>query len=266
MAALRWGLPVSLLSLVLACPAGGDALSLTPASSSAAALQPIVLSVDLSALDSRPGLHFTIALPDSGAMIDSILTVGRAAGLSGLDYEIGPNAVSVIAFDATGPGAIAAGTGPVVELHLRLDGAVGDTLRFDLTGGLLADAAYAQVLPSLAGAEVVLSEQLSVGDPGQPHVSVPREFSLAAARPNPARTGSIFEYSLPVASKVELRIFDLAGRLVRSLVDARQEAGVWSVRWDGRGDHGHRVPSGIYFYRLHAGGFAATRQMVVMGP
>jgi len=54
------------------------------------------------------------------------------------------------------------------------------------------------------------------------------------------------------------------GSLVRTLVDARREPGSYSEVWDGRAEDGAELPSGVYFYRLEAGEFVATRKMVLL--
>jgi flagellar hook assembly protein FlgD len=72
-------------------------------------------------------------------------------------------------------------------------------------------------------------------------------------------------FDLPHASGVRLRIYDVAGRMVRLLIDDRpHEAGRYSVRWDGSNHNGRRVSSGVYFYRLDAGSYSKVRRMVVV--
>jgi hypothetical protein len=71
-------------------------------------------------------------------------------------------------------------------------------------------------------------------------------------------------YSVPTAGgEVSLRIYDVRGRLVRTLVSGHGVPGEQSVTWDGRDDRGYSVASGVYFYRLSAGGVSMTRKMVL---
>jgi flagellar hook assembly protein FlgD len=63
---------------------------------------------------------------------------------------------------------------------------------------------------------------------------------------------------------VSLRIYDVTGRLIRTLVDGPQTPGDKKVVWDARDDRGHEVASGVYFYRLRAPGFEKTRKMVLV--
>ena len=63
---------------------------------------------------------------------------------------------------------------------------------------------------------------------------------------------------------VSLRIYDVAGRLVRVLVDESLDAGRYVEEWNGRDDNGRAVASGIYFYSIEAGSFEWTRKMVLL--
>jgi len=64
--------------------------------------------------------------------------------------------------------------------------------------------------------------------------------------------------------RVSLRIYDIAGRTVRTLVNGRLDAGAHQRVWDGRGDSGQRVAAGIYFYRLDTEQGLQTRRMVML--
>ena len=90
------------------------------------------------------------------------------------------------------------------------------------------------------------------------------EYRLHESVPNPASRGTTIRFDLPAASHVSLRVYDIAGRLVRSLVDQPREAGRHRVVWDGRSDAGLDAGGGVYFYRLEAGAYQATRRMVLL--
>lgn len=66
------------------------------------------------------------------------------------------------------------------------------------------------------------------------------------------------------ADRVLLRIYDVMGREVRTLVDQEQNPGYYIVRWDGKNEQGLKVPSGIYFYQLHAGDLTEIDKMVLL--
>jgi len=88
---------------------------------------------------------------------------------------------------------------------------------------------------------------------------------LAQNYPNPFNPQTTLVYDLPAATTVSLRIYDLAGRLVRALTDgAAEPAGHHEVVWDGRDGSGRALASGVYFYNLRAGGSSETRRMVLV--
>jgi len=71
-------------------------------------------------------------------------------------------------------------------------------------------------------------------------------------------------YHLSRASQVKLRVYNLAGQLLRTLVDAPQAAGHFQITWDGKDDTGNGVASGVYLYRLEAESFAETKKMILL--
>ncbi|MBD3235681.1 MAG: hypothetical protein GF330_03145 [Candidatus Eisenbacteria bacterium] len=81
-------------------------------------------------------------------------------------------------------------------------------------------------------------------------------------QPNPFRPQTVIGYRLPESGRASLRIFDASGRAVRTLVDGEHTAGMHYAIWDGRGDDGAVVGSGVYFYRFEADGIHETRKMV----
>ncbi len=99
--------------------------------------------------------------------------------------------------------------------------------------------------------------------PPNPGVSTPghqpQEYRLDQNNPNPFNPSTNISYTLPVRSLVSLRVYDLLGRVIATLVNGIEEPGEHTVRWDAEG-----VPSGIYFYRLVAGEFTLARKMMVM--
>jgi hypothetical protein len=101
-----------------------------------------------------------------------------------------------------------------------------------------------------------------VEDPETP--DVPAESFLAQNYPNPFNPATTIRFGLREAAYMRLRIYDAAGRLVRTLVDGHREAKSYQLTWDGRDGMGLELASGIYFYRLTAGDFVETRKMVLL--
>jgi len=102
-----------------------------------------------------------------------------------------------------------------------------------------------------------------------PRVSAVDEVPAAAARleanyPNPFNPTTRIAFNLTRSGAVKLEVFDLRGRLVRTLVNGNLGADEHVVTWHGRDDNGSQVASGVYLYRLSAPGFEESRRMVLM--
>ena len=93
---------------------------------------------------------------------------------------------------------------------------------------------------------------------------MPRNFALHQNYPNPFNPTTTIAYDLREATNVTLRIYDVAGRLVRALVEEHESAGRKTVVWDAKNDAGNDVATGVYFYRLAAGDFVQVRKMILM--
>jgi len=94
-------------------------------------------------------------------------------------------------------------------------------------------------------------------------VPVPRT-TLHQNYPNPFNPATTISFDLAQPGHVRLDVFDVAGRRVATLVDGVRAAGLSRATWDGRDSHGQPVSSGVYFYRLMAGGTLQTKKMVLL--
>jgi predicted lipoprotein with Yx(FWY)xxD motif len=92
----------------------------------------------------------------------------------------------------------------------------------------------------------------------------PEATYLAQNYPNPFNPTTRIEFGLRESARVSLRIYDVAGRLVRVVSEERLSPGRYARMWDGKDTRGVSVASGIYFYRLDAGTFTQTRKMVLL--
>jgi hypothetical protein len=98
-----------------------------------------------------------------------------------------------------------------------------------------------------------------------PPVHVPSEPDIhCGAHPNPFNPSTTINYDLDKRCHVSLDIYDVAGRKVAGLVNAVQEAGSYSVIWDGRNTNGSRVVSGTYFFRITAGETTTSKKLVLL--
>ncbi|MFQ5638290.1 MAG: T9SS type A sorting domain-containing protein [bacterium] len=92
--------------------------------------------------------------------------------------------------------------------------------------------------------------------------ALPTTFSLGQNYPNPFNAGTVISYQLPESGRLTLKIYNLLGEQVRMLLNETQEAGSYTVHWDGKDHVGKFVPSGVYLYRIQAGSYTATRKAV----
>jgi hypothetical protein len=88
---------------------------------------------------------------------------------------------------------------------------------------------------------------------------VPTHFSLNQNYPNPFNPTTNFEFRIPSFKSVSLKIFDLHGKEVTTLVNEWLPAGTYITAWDA-----HNMPSGVYFYRLNSGSFSTTKKLMLM--
>jgi hypothetical protein len=93
---------------------------------------------------------------------------------------------------------------------------------------------------------------------------IPSVHALLPNVPNPFNPMTSIRFDLPREAHVLLHIYNVEGQLVRTLMDENVPAGRHSVTWDGRIQNGSRAASGVYFYRIRADAFTATRRMVLL--
>ncbi|MCP4710808.1 MAG: T9SS type A sorting domain-containing protein, partial [Planctomycetes bacterium] len=89
-------------------------------------------------------------------------------------------------------------------------------------------------------------------------------FCLEQNYPNPFNPLTTIHYALPMANNVNLSIYDISGKLVKTLVSGRQGADKYSIQWRGTAANGRPVGSGVYLYRLQTDTFDVTKRMVLM--
>jgi hypothetical protein len=97
------------------------------------------------------------------------------------------------------------------------------------------------------------------------HVEMPQVYALHGNFPNPFNPATTIRYDLPKPERVMLKIYNLIGEEVATLVnDEPQAAGYHAAIWDGRDKNGRVVASGVYVYRMQAGSFVMTRKLALI--
>ncbi len=177
---------------------------------------------------------------------DSVLTADADS------FVVAADAGSWIGLSASGEYlAAAAGTGSTVALPIPPQSPGTEVL---VTVTKQDHYRYQRSVP------VVVPTGIAAGITG-----LPREFSLAPSRPNPFRSRTDIQFDLPEPTRVRLSVYDVAGRLVKRIVDnEHRPAGTHTALWNGKDDSGRVVGAGIYFLRLEAGDFTAAQRTVFL--
>jgi len=94
--------------------------------------------------------------------------------------------------------------------------------------------------------------------------NIPKTFSLNQNYPNPFNPVTTLRYDLPENGPVNITIYDMLGRQVKTLINQTQDAGYKSLIWDATNDYGKPVSAGIYLYQIQAGEYISTKKMVLL--
>lgn len=202
------------------------------------------------------------AAQDWGGVQFSIDATGAPVRITGmrLDPGTGPDATLESAVDASGVAhGILFGTGPLprpaatftiaVSLARSGSGSGNRPRLVDLKAG------------TSSGAAAAAWSQSPTLDLDNPRVAAP---ALMKARPNPFTAQTEIAFVLPADARVTLSVYDVRGRLVRTLVNGTTPAGAHLVRWDGADGLGHAARSGIYFAKLTVGTVSRTDRIMLL--
>ncbi len=94
--------------------------------------------------------------------------------------------------------------------------------------------------------------------------TLPRSTLLYQNYPNPFNPSTVISYYLNSPSRVTVRVINVMGQTIQTLVERKQTSGIHHIKWNGKDNAGQPVASGIYFYRLEAGSFTQTKKMILL--
>jgi len=112
-------------------------------------------------------------------------------------------------------------------------------------------------------ADAIILQQAATVSVNDPNV-IPGTYFLSQNFPNPFNPSTVIRFGLPKQEKVVLKVYDILGREVKTLVNDDLKQGYHQVEWDGTNNYGTRVTSGIYIYRIVAGNFVETKKMIMV--
>ncbi|MCK4511057.1 T9SS type A sorting domain-containing protein, partial [bacterium] len=147
------------------------------------------------------------------------------------------------------------------EYRYPLPGSAGDTLqiRFRFTSDE-SDVAEGVYIDDVSVMVADIPTDTGVDDTGE---ELPR-ISLRQNHPNPFSPSTVISFSLATRGEVRLTVYNIQGRLIRTLVTGSQPAGEQEVAWDGTDEYGVDVAAGVYLYRLRSGELEETRKMILL--
>ena len=94
--------------------------------------------------------------------------------------------------------------------------------------------------------------------------NIPNDFSLKQNYPNPFNPSTRIQYSLPKDTYVSIDIFDVSGKIVKSLVNSFQRAGVKNIMWEGNNDFGQTLSAGMYILVFNCDEYYASKKMLLL--
>ncbi|MDP2036988.1 MAG: CHRD domain-containing protein [Ignavibacteria bacterium] len=112
--------------------------------------------------------------------------------------------------------------------------------------------------------QVVNSTDITSGVKSNDSQELPSSFELSQNYPNPFNPETTIRYKIQAASNVSLKVYDVLGREVATLVNEYKQAGNYKVKFNVETRHGASLQSGIYFYRIHANGYSETKKMILI--
>ncbi len=109
----------------------------------------------------------------------------------------------------------------------------------------------------ISGLQTIYISQIIVGV--EDETTLPTEFSLSQNFPNPFNPSTTFRYSIPQASKVVIKVYDILGNEIATLMDEEKSVGTYELTWNAAS-----LPSGVYFYKLRTDSFVETKKMLLL--
>ena len=153
--------------------------------------------------------------------------------------------------------------------NFKGDVKVGDNLLLEADGGILGYVRRDISVENLESPQYIGILTLLPSSLKEEKLSIPKESVLLQNYPNPFNPETWIPFELSNGCDVVIKIYSVAGQLVRELDLGYKEAGRYTAiekaaHWDGENSAGEKVSSGVYFYQLHAGSFVSTKKMVIL--
>jgi hypothetical protein len=93
---------------------------------------------------------------------------------------------------------------------------------------------------------------------------IPNEFKLGPNYPSPFNPETTIKYAVPKDDNIQIEVYNILGKKVRTLFEGQQTAGAYEVRWDARDDYGSTLSSGVYLIALRSGNFVTAKRVTLL--
>jgi hypothetical protein len=193
---------------------------------------------------------------------DTLLTAREAdttfrSGMMSIDSKIDSNYIQILLLNMSDD-TIAPGVGPIIRIpfYISSEAEQGDSALLHVERLILSDVDAGEI-PSQGVNGWLHFRGINVEDED----IVPQKYELSGVFPNPVTRQATIRYAIPERSHTTLKVYDVSGKLVRTLVDGHQKPAYYSVAWLGRDNHGRRLPPGVYFVRFSARNTDASAQV-----
>jgi hypothetical protein len=214
-----------------------------------------VIHVPLAVSNTRDiaGVQFSLKFDGERVVAEEPELTDRSANMS-VAYNSKDGEMVVLIYSTDGTG-IAPGDGPIVRLSFAVSDGAERAGEIQLEKIILAS-------PEATSIPAVVRSS-SVSDAAR----IPTRYELTQNCPNPFNPTTSIQYSVVSDQShphVTLKIYNVLGQEVRTLVNEPQDSGYYTITWDGKDSYGSEVSSGVYFYRLAGGQFSETKRMLLV--
>ncbi len=222
------------------------------------------INIDLSQTSPAQLLgSFSGTLSWNPAVLGFVSHSGVKAGFTGV-VGTGNTASGQLTFNGANPTG-ASGKSNVLTVTFNVIGTNGASTTLDLEfSAMTAALTFANLLPILTVIDGAITIMTTSVKDAAANAEIPTAYALRQNHPNPFNPETEIIYELPRTSQVSLVVFNLLGEKVKTLVTGAMPAGKHTARWDGTDGARKGVSSGVYLYRMEAGGLVFQKSMTLL--
>jgi len=225
------------------------------------------LAVTMALSQSTSQLFVPVTYDTSVITVDSVVFAATLPASATGDYVIDSlNGLLSLSLTVDTSAELTSGHHSLAEIMFTAGGAEGEVLLqaydADSLQAYIISVADDSSKPDIVPGTIMVSAPTGVEE--QNPQLLPQSVGLSQNYPNPFNLSTVIEFQLPRAADVKLEVFNILGQRLTTLVSGILAAGIYREAWNGKLESGRVAPSGIYFYRLRAGGESLIRKMALI--